>query len=136
MTRLTTDERRDYVRLPRPFSVQAFEFKFPMASQPRVETTCVDISTGGLCFESPFRFEEGAKLQVTVHIPTLNKYSGGFFKHHENDMEQYLNAIAEVAWVEHSYGKYVMGIRFVDVDWDTQQALKRLIDKATLEEQQ
>jgi hypothetical protein len=133
MTRLTTDERREFVRLPKPFSVQAFEFKFPMASQPRVETTCVDISTGGLCLESPFRFDQGSKVQVRVHIPTLNKYSGGFFKHHENDIDQFLNAIAEVAWVENSYGKYLVGIRFLDIDWDTQNALKRLIDKAAQE---
>lgn len=130
MTRLTTDDRRDFIRLPKPFSVQAFEFKFPMASQPRVETTCVDISTGGLCLESPFLFEQGAKVQVRVHIPTLNKYSGGFYKHYENDVDQHLNAIAEVAWVDRSGGSYVIGLRFLDIDSDTQSALQRLIDKA------
>lgn len=127
----TTDERRQFVRLPKPFSVQAFEFTFPVSSQPRIETTCVDISSGGLCLESPARFDVGAKIQVKVNIPTLNKYSGGFFKHHENDMDQYLNAIAEIAWVEHAYGKYIIGVKFLDIDWDTKQALSRLIDKAT-----
>lgn len=129
----TTDERRKFVRLPKPFTVQAFEFKFPMSSQPKVETTCVDISTGGLCLESPSRFEQGSKVQVKVHIPTLNKYSGGFFKAHENDVDQYLSAIAEIAWVEHTYGKYLIGIRFTDIDWDTKQSLQRLIDKTIRE---
>lgn len=126
----TTDERRKFIRLPKPFSVQAFEFTFPMSHRPTVETTCVDISSGGLCFESPTRFEKGAVVQIKVHIPTLNKYSGGFFKPHENDMDQYLTAIAEVAWVEGVAGKYLLGIHFTDVDWDTKQALQRLIDKA------
>ncbi len=127
--RLTTEDRREFVRLPKPFSVQAFEFCFPIAANPRVETTCVDISCGGLCIESPSLFEKGAKLQVRVNIPTLNKFSGGFFKHHENDYEQYLTAIAEVTWVESSYGNYLIGLQFLDIDWDTQQALTRLIEK-------
>lgn len=134
MTQLTDSERRRYYRLPKPFSVQAFEFSFPMSSRPCVDTTCVDISGGGLCLESPQRFEEGSVIHVKVHIPTLNKYSGGFFKSHENDVDQYLSAIAKVAWVEPSHGQYLLGVQFTDIDWDTQQALNRLIDKTVREE--
>lgn len=128
---MSQDDRRQYMRLPKPFRVEAREFKFPMASQPRFETTCEDISRGGLCVEAGRRFEPGDKLQVSIHIPTLNKYSPGFFKAWENDAEQYLQGIVEVAWVEAKAGRYLVGLKFLDVDDDACRALGGLIDKAS-----
>ena len=127
------DERRRYKRLPKAFHVLAHEFKFPIAAQPRFETTCADISAGGLCVEASRRFTPGDKLQIKVHIPTLNKYSPGFFKYYENDADQYLHAIAEVTWVDPSAGRYMAGLRFLDVDEDACRALAGLITKAVRE---
>lgn len=127
---MSTKEKRKHVRLPKSYRVEAKEFKFPMTSQPYVEATCADISPGGICVESKNQFKQGERLQVRVCIPRLNKFMPGFFKYYENDAEQYINAIVEVAWVESSSGYYLMGLRFLDLDQDIVKALQGLIVNA------
>lgn len=124
------EEKRAFTRLPRGFHLEVRELLFPMNDQPRFESTCHDISPGGLCFQSSRRFNVGDKLQVRVHIPTLNKFSPGFYKVHENDAEQYLGAIVEVSWVEQGEAGYMTGLRFVDADDDACHALSGLIHKS------
>lgn len=126
----TNSERRRHSRLPKPFPVEASEIRFPPSSQARFETQCQDISGGGLSVLSPRKFDLGAKLQVRVHIPTLNKYSPGFFKVYENDADQYLQAIAEVTRVELSSGGYLLGLKYVDVDEDAARAVANMVNKA------
>ena len=128
------NNRRRFVRLPKGYSVEINEFKFPMTDQERVAVTCSDISTGGVCVESAEAFAPGARLQVRVHIPRLNKFRPGFFKVYENDAEQYLQAIAEVAWSEPMPGGHQLGLRFIDLDPDTGRALSGLISKSLAEE--
>ena len=127
------NNRRQFVRLPKGYSVEINEFKFPITSQDRVSATCSDISTGGVCVESPEAFKPGTRLQVRVQIPRLNKFMPGFFKIYENDAEQYLNAITEVAWSEPVAGKHQVGLRFIDLDPDITRALTSLISKALFE---
>lgn len=134
MSESTMNNRRQFVRLPKGYSVEINEFKFPITSQERVSATCSDISTGGVCLESAEAFEPGARLQVRVNIPRLNKFMPGFFKVYENDAEQYLQAIAEVAWSEPVAGGYQVGLHFIDLDPDTTSALTGLIKKALAEE--
>lgn len=123
--------KRAYQRLPRPYPVEVNKLSFPMGRGGAMETTCCDISKGGLCVEAPSSsLAVGDTCQVKVLIPTLNKYSSGFFKVYENDAEQYFNALAEVAWVRPLSGRYLMGFRFVNVDQDQSKALERLIEKA------
>ena len=127
------ENRRQFVRLPKGYSVEINEFKFPITSQERVSATCADISTGGVCVESPEPFKPETRLQVRVNIPRLNKFMSGFFKAYENDAEQYLQAIAEVAWCEPTAGGYQVGLSFIDLDPDTSKALTGLIKKALAE---
>ncbi len=133
MSENVTDNRRQFVRLPKGYSVEINEFKFPITSQQRVTATCADISTGGVCVEAPVPFALNARLQVRVRIPLLNKFMPGFFKAYENDADQYLQAIAEVAWSEPISGGYQVGLRFIDLDPDTTKALTGLINKALRE---
>ncbi len=128
-----TDNRRQFVRLPKGYSVELNELKFPMSVEDSFPATCADISSGGVCVESPEALEPGLRLQVKVHIPRLNKFMPGFFKTYENDAEQYLQAIAEVAWSEPLPAGYQVGLRFLDLDSDTERALNGLIDKALAE---
>lgn len=124
-----TNERRKHTRLPKPFPVEASEIRFPPIGNARFETQCCDISAGGLSVQSPRKFAPGDKLQVRVHIPTLNKYSPGFFKVYENDADQYLQAIVEVTRVDLSAGGYMLGLKYVDVDEDAARALAGLVNK-------
>lgn len=123
--------KRAYRRLPRPYPVVVSKLSFPMTGSGAMETTCCDISKGGLSVEaSSSSLAVGDTCQLKVLIPTLNKYSSGFFKVYENDAEQYLNAFGEVVWIRPLGGRRLMGFRFVNVDSDQQKALERLIQKA------
>ncbi len=128
-----TDNKRRWVRLPRPYRVQARELVFPIAKDPLIDGTCNDISKGGLCVESSSPLPVGTRLHVTVHIPLLNKFSSGFFKVYENDAEQYFQAIAEVTWSRLDGGSYLLGLSFVNVDEEICKALGKLVDKAFLD---
>ena len=128
--RLEEDNKRQYLRLPRPYRVQARELVFPIAKDPLIDVTCTDISKGGLCVESSSPLPVGTRLHVSVHIPLLNKFSSGFFKVYENDAEQYFQAIADVAWVKPGSGAYLMGLQFVNADEELCKALGKLVDDA------
>jgi hypothetical protein len=126
------DDKRQHLRLPRPYRVQARELVFPIAKDPLMDVDCTDISKGGLCVESRSPLPPGTRLHVSVHIPLLNKFSKGFFKVYENDAEQYFQAIADVAWVKARGGSHLMGLRFVNADEELCSALGRLVDDAFL----
>ena len=124
------DNKRQYMRLPRPYRVQARELVFPIAKDPLIDVPCTDISKGGLCVESRSPLPVGTRLHVSVHIPLLNKFSSRFFKVYENDAEQYFQAIADVAWVKARNGVHLMGLQFVNADEDLCKALGKLVDDA------
>ena len=124
------DNKRRWVRLPRPYRVQARELVFPIAKDPLIDVTCTDISKGGLCVESRSPLPVGTRLHVSVHIPLLNKFSSRFFRVYENDAEQYFQAIADVAWVKARNGVHLMGLQFVNADEDLCKALGKLVDDA------
>lgn len=122
--------KRQYLRLPRPYRVQARELVFPIAKDPLLDVACTDISKGGLCVEAQTALPVGTRLHINVHIPLLNKFSSSFFKVYENDAEQYFQAIADVAWVKPSGGAFLMGLRFINADEDLCHALGKLVDDA------
>jgi len=124
------DNKRRYMRLPRPYRVQARELVFPIAKDPLLDVNCNDISKGGLCVESRSPLPVGTRLHINVHIPLLNKFHSGFFKVYENDADQYFQTIADVAWVKSSGGRHLMGLRFVNADEDLCRALGKLVDDA------
>ena len=68
------DNKRQYLRLPRPYRVQARELVFPIAKDPLIDVNCTDISKGGLCVESRSPLPVGTRLHINVHIPLLNKF--------------------------------------------------------------
>lgn len=130
LLQLEEENKRQYLRLPRPYRVQARELVFPIAKDPLIDVPCNDISKGGLCVESQSPLPVGTRLHVSVHIPLLNKFSSGFFKVYENDAEQYFQAIADVAWVKNCNGAYLLGLQFVNADEELCKALGKLVDDA------
>lgn len=124
------ENKRQFLRLPRPYRVQARELVFPIAKDPLLDVNCTDISKGGLCVESRSPLPVGTRLHINVHIPLLNKFSSSFFKVYENDADQYFQAIADVAWIKASGGTHLMGLRFVNVDEDLCTALGKLVEGA------
>ena len=125
-------ERRVYTRLPKNYNVEVSALTFPMNSQPTLRAKSADISAGGMRVEVDGTFRMGDKVRLRVHIPFLNKFTPSFFKVYENDVDQYLEAIAEVVRIEHeySYGSRTYGLKFLDLDSDSVAALKNMIDRA------
>jgi hypothetical protein len=126
------ENKRKFLRLPRPYRVQARELIFPIAKDPLLDVQCNDISKGGICVESNSPLPVGTRLHISVHIPLLNKFSSGFFKVYENDADQYFQTIADVAWVKAGGRAHLMGLRFVDADESLCNALGKLVDEAFL----
>jgi PilZ domain. len=123
-------EKRRYLRLPRPYRVQARELVFPIAKDPLIDTSCTDIGKGGLCVEAKTALPVGTRLHVNVHIPLLNKFASNFLKVYENDADQYFQAIADVAWVKPHDSEHLMGLKFINVDEEMCEALGKIIMKA------
>jgi c-di-GMP-binding flagellar brake protein YcgR len=122
--------KRRHSRLSRTFSVEVDELTFPVRREKTVETKCYDISEGGLSIDSPRPFITGEKIQVKINIPLLNKFSPGFFKVYENDADQYFLAIAEIMWCKMKAGRYLVGMRYINVDESQASALSGFINKA------
>lgn len=133
MTNSAASDGRQFVRLPKSYSVEVKELAFPMTNSATIRSTVNDISAGGISIESPRPLASGLTMQVRVNIPTLNKYSSSFFKVYENDADQYLIAIAKTVWCKPIGGKYLVGMEFVNVDETQGNALKSLINKAVRE---
>jgi hypothetical protein len=123
-------DNRKYLRLPRPYRVQARELVFPIARDPLIDASCSNISKGGLCVASPSPLPVGTRLHISVHIPLLNKFSSHFFKVYENDAEQYFNAIADVMWTRDVAEAHLLGLVFINVDEELCEALGKLVDSA------
>lgn len=126
---METLEQRKFSRLPKNYYIQFKRLQFPMSNEPFAEARISDISAGGICVEAAKTFSQGDRLQIKIHVPRLNKFMPGFFKFYENDEEQYINAIAEVAWMENA----LMGLSFVDLDQDVVRAIQGLIKDAVRE---
>lgn len=122
-------ERRQHTRLPKSYRLELAEFVFPLTDQPRISATCEDVSAGGLAVVAPRRFEVGDKVQVRLHMARLNKFHPGFFKVFESDVDQSLQAVAEVVRVVERipFARYYLGLRFTDVYDDDWRALHGLI---------
>ncbi len=105
------------------------DFIFPLKGQKKTEVESADISVGGLRVICNRRFQENQQVQVRVFIASFNKYHPGFFKVFESDLGQYLQAVAEVAWVKERIPltSYEVGLRFVDLYEDDWQALRKMI---------
>jgi len=123
------EEKRAHVRLSKPFAVSIKPFVFPLQRQSATQVHSVDISEGGLLVHCAKRFQVGDKLQVTIFIPSLNKFHPGFFKVFESDVGQSLTAVAEVVRIQEiaTLRDYATGLKFLDIYEDDWQALRMLI---------
>lgn len=125
----SSQNRREYTRLTKNYAVEIRKLELPLDGQTPVEISAVDVSAGGLRVECPQGLAVGDKVQVTLFIPSLNKFHPGFFKVFESDAGQSLTAIGEVVYVHANAGGSGCGIRFINVDESDWQALHGFIVK-------
>lgn len=122
-------ERRKYQRLDKEFKVDVRRFVYPINSQRVIKTTCINISPGGLLLKLGEYFNVGEKLQLTLHVPGLNKFHPSFFKVFESSLNQSLVAVAEVVRVDKRGLYYEVGVKFLDVYDDDWRALYNLLTR-------
>ena len=117
------------MRIPRKFKVEIAQLAFPLDSQEKIIVESADISAGGLRIVCNKMFACADKVQVKVYIASFNKFHPGFLKALESDVGQYLQAVAEVAWVSNAPGaqRYKIGLKFLDVYEDDWHALRNLV---------
>lgn len=125
----SSNERREYVRMPKNIRVDLSRFAYPLNAQRIHTVECINISAGGLLLQSPQKFETGEKVQVRIYMPRLNKFHPSYFKVFESTEGQNVLAIGEIARSEEKIplSKYELGIRFVDVYEDDWRALYQLL---------
>ncbi len=123
-------ERRQVTRLSRQFRMEISAFTFPLSDMRPVEVSGVDISTGGVAVQCAEEFGQGEQVQVKIQIPKLSKYHPGFLKVYKHDLEQYITAVAKIAWSRslEETGEFLMGLKFVDIYEDDLKALHKLIE--------
>lgn len=121
--------RRKHDRVPKPYRLELTEFVFPLNQQPKIAATCEDVSAGGLAVITQRKFAVGDKVQVRLFMARLNKFHPGFFKVFESDVDQSLQAVAEVVRVDERipFTSYRIGLRFTDVYDDDWRALHGLL---------
>ncbi len=124
-------ERRQYIRIPKEYRVEIQKLSYPLHSEDKIQVSSADISLGGVRVSCSQRFDPGQKIQIRVYIAGLNKYHPGYFKVFENDVGQYIQAVAEVSWVQEKVPlqMYDLGCKFLDVYEDDWQALRGLLAK-------
>ncbi len=122
-------ERRKYQRLGKEFKVDVKKFVYPIRSQKVIKTTCINISPGGLLLRLREHFNVGDKLQLTLHIPGINKFHPSFFKVFESSLNQSVIAVAEVVRVDKRGWDYEIGVKFLDVYDDDWKALYKFLMK-------
>ncbi|GAB1410633.1 PilZ domain-containing protein [Desulfovibrionales bacterium] len=121
--------RRKHDRVPKAYRLELQELVFPLHQQAKIAATCEDVSAGGLAVVTRKKFAVGDKLQVRLYMARLNKFHPGFFKVFESDVDQSLQAVAEVVRVDERIPltSYRLGLRFTDVYDDDWRALHGLL---------
>ena len=102
------------------------ELSFSTAPEPAT-SVYEDISSGGLLLSSPKAFPFGTLLKLEIKVPGWGKHQGGFAPSFEQDLRP-LVAVGQVVRIETLDGAgYELGVKFLNVDPDDQEALKRFI---------
>lgn len=120
-------DRRTYRRIPMGASVGFQELSFSTAPEPTA-SVYADISAGGLLITSPRAYPLGALLRLEIRVPGWGRHQGGFGPAHDQDLRP-LVAVGQVVRAETlDEGEFELGVKFLNVYPDDQEALRKFID--------
>jgi hypothetical protein len=87
-----------------------------------------DISAGGLLLSSPRDFPLGTLLKLELRVPGWGKHQGHFGPAHDQDLRP-LVAVGQVVRIETlDAGDFELGVKFLNVYPDDQEALRKFIE--------
>ena len=119
-------ERRKYRRIPMGATVGFQELTFSSIPEPAT-SIYGDISAGGLLLSSPKPIPLGTVLKLEMRVPGWGKHQNRFGPPQDQDLRP-LVAVGQVVRLETlDAGDYEIGIKFLNVYPDDQEALKKFI---------
>ena len=120
-------DRRTYRRIPMGATVGFQELTFTAIPEPAT-SVYADISAGGLLLNSARDFPLGTLLKLEIRVPGWGKHQNGFGPAHDQDLRP-LVAVGKVVRIETlEEGDFELGVKFLNVYPDDQEALRRFID--------
>jgi c-di-GMP-binding flagellar brake protein YcgR len=123
-------DRRQYRRMPMGATVGFQELSFSTIPEPAT-SVYGDISAGGLLLSSPKSLPLGTLLKLELRVPGWGKHQGKFGPAHDQDLRP-LVAVGQVVRIETlDAGDYELGVKFLNVYPDDQEALRKFIDAST-----
>jgi c-di-GMP-binding flagellar brake protein YcgR len=124
-------DRRHFRRIPMGATVGFQELTF--ASIPEPATSVYgDISAGGLLVSSAKSFPLGTLLKLELRVPGWGKFQGKFGPAHDQDLRP-LVAVGQVVRIETlDAGDFELGVKFLNVYPDDQEALRKFIDASAV----
>jgi c-di-GMP-binding flagellar brake protein YcgR len=103
------------------------ELTFTAIPEPAT-SVYADISAGGLLLNSARDFPLGTLLKLEIRVPGWGKHQNGFGPAHDQDLRP-LVAVGKVVRIETlEEGDFELGVKFLNVYPDDQEALRRFID--------
>jgi c-di-GMP-binding flagellar brake protein YcgR len=123
-------DRRQYRRMPMGATVGFQELSFSTIPEPAT-SVYGDISAGGLLLSSPKSLPLGTLLKLELRVPGWGKHQGKFGPAHDQDLRP-LVAVGQVVRIETlDAGDYELGVKFLNVYPDDQEALRKFIEAST-----
>ena len=124
-----SSERRNYRRIPMGATVGFQELSFSTAPEPAT-SVYGDISVGGLLLNSAREIPLGTLLKLELRVPGWGKHQGHFGSAAEQDLRP-LVAVGQVVRLEKlESGDFELGIKFLNVYPDDQEALRKFVEAA------
>jgi len=124
-------DRRHFRRIPMGATVGFQELTFAAIPEPAT-SVYGDISAGGLLVSSAKSFPLGTLLKLELRVPGWGKFQGKFGPAHDQDLRP-LVAVGQVVRIETlDAGDFELGVKFLNVYPDDQEALRKFIDASAV----
>lgn len=122
-------ERRKFVRLSREYVIQYGEFRFSTEKISNYQGTTENISAGGVLIETEEEYSAGTLLKLKIRVPDWEKCKSEFLKLNQTSLSEPFVVLGKVVRVKKILPQgYEIGLHFVSVDADHQDALRRYIN--------
>jgi c-di-GMP-binding flagellar brake protein YcgR len=129
-----SSDRRNFRRIPMGATVGFQELTFAHTPEPAT-SVYGDISAGGLLISSPKSLPLGTLLKLEMKVPGWGKHQGKFGPAHDQDLRP-LVAVGQVVRVETlDAGDFELGVKFLNVYPDDQEALRKFIEASAPSEE-
>ena len=126
----STNEKRQFQRIPENVTVTVKKIAYPMAEDPAVEGIGKNISAGGICFAVSRPYESGDLLSLEIYLTGWQRYKSSYAAVIDDDVALApLTAVVKVAWCRPlaNAQRHEIGVTFENIYADDYNALKKYL---------